>query len=128
MRFLSGEWMEEAATAARSNQGLAAATAGTRLTVQQVVTGGPDGDVRYVVSIDDGAVSLRPGDDASPDVTFTLDWTTAVRMATGALGAHEAFTTGRLQLRGDVGALLRHGPALAGVDSVFAALRERTTY
>jgi hypothetical protein len=49
-------------------------------------------------------------------------------MATGALGAQEAFTTGLLQLRGDVAVLLRHGPALAGLGSAFAAVRERTTY
>ena len=126
--FLSGEWIEEAATAARSSDELATATAGARLVVQQVVTGGPDGDVRYVVSIDSGEVSVRAGVDKAPDVTFTLDWATAVAMATGVLGAQEAFTTGRLQLQGDVGALLRHGPALADLDSMFAALRERTTY
>jgi hypothetical protein len=57
-----------------------------------------------------------------------MDWATALSMATGALGAQEAFTTGLLQLRGDVAVLLRHGPALAGLDSVFAAVQERTTY
>lgn len=127
-RFLSSEWIEAAAAAAMASEELAAATGGVDLTVQQVVTDGPDGEVRYVVAIDDGRVSLRAGDDEAPHVTFTLDWTTAVAMATGALGAQEAFTTGRLQLRGDVGALLRHGPALAGIDTVFAGLRERTTY
>lgn len=128
VRFLSGEWIEEAATAARSSEALATATAGTRLTVQQVVTGGPAGDVRYVVSVDGGEVSLRAGVDEAPDVTFLLAWDTAVAIATGVLGAQDAFTSGRLELQGDVGALLRHGPALAGFDSVFAALRERTTY
>jgi hypothetical protein len=49
-------------------------------------------------------------------------------MATGALGAQEAFTTGLLQLRGDVAVLLRHGPTLAGLTSAFSALREQTTY
>lgn len=127
-RFLSPEWIDEAAAAAASSEQLTAAAIGVDLSVQQVVTGGPEGEVHYVVSIDDGKVSLRAGDDKKPDVTFTLDWGTAVSMATGALGAQEAFTTGRLRLDGDVGILRRHGPALAGLDSVFAALRERTTY
>lgn len=128
VQFLSGEWIEEAAEAAASSEELKEATAGVHLAVQQIVTGGPEGDARYVVSIDDGALVLRLGEDDTPDVTFTLEWATAVAMATGALGAQEAFTTGRLQLRGDVATLLRHGPALAGVDAVFASLRERTTY
>ena len=127
-RFLSDEWLAEASAAAASSEELAVATGGVQLRVQQVVTGGPGGPVRYVVTIDDGTVSLRMGDAAAPDVTLTVDWTTAVSMARGTLGAQEAFTTGRLQLRGDVATLLRHGPALAGVDSVFAGLRERTTY
>lgn len=127
-RFLSSEWIEEAAAAAESSPELAAATAGAHLTVQQIVGEGPDGDVHYVVSVHDGRVMLRAGDDPAADVTFTLGWDTAVAMATGTLGAQEAFTTGRMKLEGDVPALLRHGPALAGLDSVFASLRSRTTY
>lgn len=126
--FLSDEWIEEASAAAASDQGLRASTAGVALRVQQVVTDGINGDVAYVVAIDDGSVFLRAGTEEACDVTITLDRATAVAMATGALGAQEAFTTGRLLLRGDVAVLLRHGPALAGLDSVFAALRERTTY
>lgn len=127
-RFLSSDWIDEACAAAQSSPGLAAATAGAHLRIQQIVTGGPDGDVHYAVSIHDGQVVLRGGDDPEADVTFTLGWDAAVAMATGALGAQEAFTTGRLQVQGDVPVLLRHGPALAGLDSVFASLRERTTY
>ncbi len=127
-RFLSPAWIDEAAAAAASSDALARASAGVRLTVQQVIAGAPEGEVRYVVAIDDGRVDLRPGDDASADVTFAVDWATAVAMATGVTGAQEAFTTGRLQVRGDIDVLLRHGEALAGLDAVFAELRGRTTY
>jgi putative sterol carrier protein len=127
-RFLSPDWLAAASAAASGSAALATATAGVRLVVQQVVTGGPDGEVTYVVAIDDGRVSLRVGNDGGADVTFTVGWETAVAMSTGALGGQEAFTTGRLRLGGDVGALLRHGPALAGLDAVFAGVRERTTY
>lgn len=127
-RFLSPAWIDEAAAVASSSPALAGATAGIRLTVQQVVEGGPEGEVRYAVAIDDGRVELRPGDHGTADVTFAVDWETAVAMATGVTGAQEAFTTGRLQVRGDVGVLLRHGEALAGLDAVFAGLRQRTTY
>lgn len=127
-RFLSDEWLADASAVAAASPELGRASADVHLVVQQVVTGGPDGDVRYVVSVGDGAVGLRPGQADAPDVTFTLDWATAVAMATGAIGAQEAFTTGRLQVRGDIEVMLRHGPALAGLDAVFAGLRERTTY
>ncbi len=127
-RFLSPEWMADVSEAATGHVELAKATAGVHLVVQQVVTGAPEGDVRYVVVIHGGNISLRVGDDDHVDVTFIIDWETAVAMATGVVGGQEAFTTGRLQLKGDVGVLLRHGPALAGLEAVFAEVRERTTY
>ncbi len=127
-RFLSPEWIAAAAAAAAASAELARATAEVRLVVQQVVTGTPHGEVRYVVSIDNGRTELRPGDEPSADVTFSLDWDTAVALATGGTSAEDAFTTGRLQLAGDVGALLRHGRALVDLDAVFAELRASTTY
>lgn len=127
-RFLSPDWLAEASAAAADDPRVAATTAGMHLVIQQVVTGGTEGEVRYFVAIDDGTVRLRAGDENRTDVTFTVDWETAVAMATGALGGQEAFTTGRLELRGDMDVLLRHGPALAGLDAVFAGVRERTTY
>lgn len=127
-RFLSREWIAEADEVAAASPQLAQATASAELVVQQVVTGGPDGEVAYVVSLDRGSVGLRPGLTETPDVTLTVDWDTAVAMSTGALGAQEAFTTGRLQVRGEIGLMLRHGTALTGLNAVFAGLRDRTTY
>lgn len=127
-RFLTPEWIAAAAAAAAASAELARATAEVRLVVQQVVTGTPDGEVHYVVSIDHGRTEIRPGHEPSADVTFSLDWDTAVALATGASSAEDAFTTGRLQLAGDVGALLRHGRALVDLDAVFADLRALTTY
>ncbi|HEV2068894.1 MAG TPA: SCP2 sterol-binding domain-containing protein [Acidimicrobiales bacterium] len=104
-RFLSHQWIEEASAAAATSPELAEASAGVHLVVQQVVTGGPDADV-----------------------TFTTDWESAVAVATGTASAQDAFTSGRLRVRGDVTALLRHARALDGLHAAFAGLRERTTY
>ncbi|MBW3627103.1 MAG: SCP2 sterol-binding domain-containing protein [Actinobacteria bacterium] len=127
-RFLSPQWIEEASAAAATSPELAEASAGVHLVVQQVVTGGPDADVRYVVSFSDGQARLRAGEAADADVTFTTDWESAVAVATGTASAQDAFTSGRLRVRGDVTALLRHARALDGLHAVFAGLRERTTY
>ncbi len=126
-RFLSPEWMAEASAAAATSPELAEASAGVHLVVEQVVTGGPDGDVRYVVSLSDGQARFGAGE-ADADVAFTTDWETAVAVATGASSAQDAFTSGRLSVRGDVTALLRHARAFDGLHAVFAGLRERTTY
>lgn len=127
-RFLSPGWIEEASAAVANSPELAEASAGVHLVVQQVVTGGPDGDVHYAVSLRDGQARLRPGEADDAVVVFSTDWDTAVALSAGHTSAQEAFTSGRLAVGGDVTALLRHGPAFDGLHGVFAGLRERTTY
>ena len=127
-RFLSPEWIDEVGRTARSSPVLADATTGVALTVQQVVTDTPDGEVRYHVAVERGRVDVRPGQASDPDVTFTQDWQTAVAMSTGELSAQQAFMEGRLRVGGDVQALAREQGAFADLDAAFAEVRERTTY
>lgn len=96
--------------------------------VQQVVTGGPDGDVTYHVHLDRGAVHVRPGPADDPAVTFIQSWETAGAIARGELSAQGAFMTGRIRVRGDLAQLVAHSELLANVDDVFADLRAQTTY
>ncbi|HVF73464.1 MAG TPA: SCP2 sterol-binding domain-containing protein [Acidimicrobiales bacterium] len=127
-RFLSREWFDDVNAAAASDDVAAAVTPGLRLVVQQVVTDGPEGDVRYAVRIEDGAVAVVPGDAPDPDVTVTEDHATATAVAQGELAAPVAFMTGRIRVSGDTRALLTAQPALHRLDAVFASVRERTTY
>lgn len=123
-RYLSAEWLAEARVAAREARGDGHA----RLVIQQVVTGTPDGEVRYAVQVDAGSVDVTPGEADEPDVTFTTDWATASGMATGSMGAQDAFVAGRLEVHGDMSVLLANAPGLAAMDHVFASVRERTTF
>lgn len=126
-RFLSPDWIDEVGAAARSRT-LAAAGDDVRLVVQQVVTGTPDGEVRYHVVVDGGRVDVQPGDAEAPDVTFTQDWQTAVAMSTAELPAQHAFASGKLRVDGDVQALVRHQAAFTDLDRAFDEVRARTTY
>ena len=127
-RILIPEWIDEVAAAAAASEVLAAATADVQLTVQQVVTATPDGEVRYFIRVDRGTVEVAKGDAPAPDVTFTQDWPTAQAMSAGELGAQEAFMHGRLQVAGDTALLMRHQAAFADLDAAFAEVRDRTTY
>jgi putative sterol carrier protein len=117
VRFLSGEWLAAVDRALAASREVAAATGTTSLRLLQVVTGAPD--------TPDGAVA-EPGDGA--DVTLTSDWPTAVAIATGALAPHDAFTDGRLRVRGDIDVLRAQAPALAGLHAAFDEVRATTTY
>lgn len=127
-RFLSPEWLDEVGAAARTRAGLAPDAGDVRLVVQQVVTGTPDGEVRYHVVVEGASVDVRPGDADAPDVTFTQDWQTAVAMSTAELPAQHAFASGKLRVDGDVQALVRHQAAFADLDRAFEDVRARTTY
>lgn len=126
--FLSPAWFEDLNESARVDDGLRAATAGARVTIQQVVTGGPEGDVRYWVRVDDGSVEAGPGTAERPDATVTESYDTAVAVSRGALAVEDALLAGQARLTGDVGLLVRHQAALQRVATALAAARMRTTY
>lgn len=128
VRYLSPEWFEEVNAAATEARVADSVTEGLRLVVQQVVTDAPDGDVHYAVRIEEGAVSVVPGDAPDADVTVTEDHETATKVARGDLAAPVAFMTGRIRVTGDTKTLLAAQPALHRLDALFVDLRERTSY
>lgn len=125
-RFLSDAWLEALDRAARADETLADLADGPPLVVQQVVTGGPDGDVTYNVRAGGGAVSVRPGPADDATIRFRQDHETATAIASGRLSAQRAFMTGRLQVGGDLRAVLDRGPTLTALADVFAAVRATT--
>lgn len=127
-RYLSPEWFDEINATAAAGDVSDAVTEGLRLVVQQLVTDGPDGDVRYAVRIEDGRVAVVPGEAPDADVTVTEDHATATAVARGDLAAPVAFMTGRIRVTGDTRALLAAQPALHRLDAVFAEVRARTSF
>lgn len=103
-QFLSPAWFAENATTRPPGE--------AELTIQQRVTGGPDGDVAFVLRVWDGAVSIEQGSDAHPDVTLTEDYETALAIHEGRLSPAAALAAGRVQVSGAVARLLEHSAAL----------------
>jgi putative sterol carrier protein len=122
VRYLSPEWI----AALQATAAGAEVDDGVHLVVQQEVTGGPDGDVRYHISVDGGKASVHAGRADDPTVTFTQDYDTAVAIAAGELSAQEAFMAGRVRVRGDLARLARHQGVVAGLDRAFRAAGTET--
>ena len=93
------------------------------LVVQQTVTDGPEGDAAWHVVVDDGAVSVRPGEAPEPDVTFRQSYETAAAIGRGELSAQTAFMIGKLRVGGNVELLMTHQGTFDGVEDVFEAVR-----
>ncbi len=120
--FLSPQWLEQLTAAAGGDAVGPGATV-----VQQVVTGGPDGDIAFVLEVDAGHVRARPGSDAGAVVTLTEAWETAVRIHRGELTAHDAIRAGLVKAGGDVRRLVGATAALVPLEPATSALRERTS-
>ena len=122
--FLTPEWIAALDAAARE----AAVPAGVRLTIQQIVTDGPGGEVRYHLAFDDGRLRVRPGGADAADVTLVQTRAVAAALSRGELNAQQALEAGRIKLRGDIGRLAKEARALTAMEDVFAAVRAATAY
>lgn len=120
--------MDAARRALAEDGELAAALDGITLAVEQVVDGGPDGGVRWLLDIRDGRVDLVPGPAGRADLSFTTSYATAAQIAAGTLSAQRAFIEGRLKVGGDLSLLISHQRAVAAVDDALAPVRAQTTY
>jgi putative sterol carrier protein len=127
-KYLSDEWASQASEALNSNDAFKGAISGVTLSVQQNVTGGPDGDKSYYMNIDNGEAKMAIGDAATPDVTISQDYETAVAIAKGELNAQNAFMTGKLKVTGNMAKLMQHQGAFAGLEGALKPLQETTEY
>lgn len=128
MRYLSPEWLAAAGDAIAQDAGLRRAIAGIALTLEQTVTDGPDGTVRWYVVLDRGSARLIPGRAPRADLRFTTTWPAACAIARGQLAAPTAFMQGSLRVGGDLTLLVGHQQKLAAIDDALGGLRPITTF
>jgi hypothetical protein len=129
-RFLSAEWFGELSAAGAGSPAPAAGARQPELVVEIVVSGAPDGEVRYQVVVDNGRPTvLPPASSRWPaQVRMASDYATISGIASGRMSPAQALSEGRARLGGDTNALSSRHPDLAGLDLVPPALRASTTF
>jgi putative sterol carrier protein len=147
-RFLSPAWAEEFSAAlsglapvgADPDTGTATAAPDGPVTVVEEVHGTPDGDVRLVLRIENGALGLQlePGSvdpgrpegpgATRPNVTIAVSYEDAAAMSRGELSPAEALNAGRIRVRGDLSALVAAQHLLDAARSATGELVASTTY
>ena len=127
MRYLSQEWIGAVAREADADPALAKAAASHTVSVTQVVTDTPFGEVTYHLVCRDGRVSVGSGAVPS-DIVFTQTYQTALDVVLGRLNAAEAFINGKVRFTGDHEKVIAAQPLFAALDGVFARVRERTKF
>ena len=81
--------------------------AGVSATIQYDITGDQGGTWHAVIK--DGACTVNPGAAANPNLTLTMasqDW---LDMVAGKLPGQQAFMSGKLKLKGDMGLAMKVG-------------------
>jgi hypothetical protein len=109
--FLSQDWLDLQRLAAADHD---LPTGGASAVTQMTVTGGPGGNVTYTTTIEHGRLVAAALGEASgqPDLTFSLAYDDAVRLARGEVELSTVFMQGRLKAEGDMRKLF----ALMAVD------------
>jgi predicted lipid carrier protein YhbT len=125
--FLSEAWFERHRVLGAELPERPGATA----RVQHVVTGAPDGELRYVhVVVDGRTTGLAIGADGTADVTYTNTYADAQALARGELDPSVLFMQGRTKMAGDMGKVLALMPVVRSAEqrALLETLSEQTTY
>jgi predicted lipid carrier protein YhbT len=104
---------------------------GATARLQHVVTGTPEGDVRYHQTIVDGRLAeVGLGDHPDAEVTLTQTYADAREVAQGELDASAAFMQGRTKVVGDMGKVMALMPLLQSAQyrDALTELSRQTSY
>ena len=102
-KWLTQEWLEEERRLAESQP----ERPGASSRMQYVVTGGPDGEVRYYWILENGKLlDSQMGELSDAEVTLTTNYDDAMKVQQGELDANAAFMQGRIKVTGNMAKLM----------------------
>lgn len=102
-KYLTQEWLDTQREIAQEFPERPGATAH----LQYIVTGGPEGEVRYFWVVENGKIlEDELGEDPDAEVTMTITWEDSAKMQRGELDETAAFMQGRLKVQGNMGKLM----------------------
>jgi predicted lipid carrier protein YhbT len=102
-KWLSQEWLDEGKKLSEGQPDRPGASA----RMQYVVTGGPDGDVKYYWVLENGKLlESQIGELPDAEVTLTQSYEDAMRIQKGELDANAAFMQGRVKVTGNMAKLM----------------------
>ena len=126
--YLSNEWINAVAEGIKLNNEIAIVARDNTISVTQIITGTPHGDISYHLESRDGKITFASGPATVSDIAFTQDWATAVGVATGKINAQEAFISGKIRFKGDHERVIATQPLFLALDVVFSVVNANTNF
>ena len=126
-KYLSQEWMDQGMKLAEGQPERPGASA----KMQYVVTGGPEGDIKYYWVLENGKLlESKVGELPDADFTMTLTYDDSVKVQKGELDANAAFMQGRMKAAGNMGTFMQLLPITNSPEyqALQAELREFAEY
>jgi putative sterol carrier protein len=126
-KFLSQEWLDELRVLAEGQPSRPGASA----QLQYVVTGGPDGEVKYYWILEDGKLlEAALGNAPEADITLTRTYEDSVKVQQGELDSNAAFMQGRMKVAGDMTKFMALLPLTSSPEykALQAQLLKQTTF
>ena len=126
-KYLSQEWLDETRVLAADQPERPGASA----QLQYVVTGGPDGDVKYYWILQDGKlIESALGNAPEADFTLTRTYEDSVKVQNGELDSNAAFMQGRMKVAGNMTKFMALLPLTSSPEyqALQAKVREVTQY
>jgi predicted lipid carrier protein YhbT len=126
-KYLSQEWLDEARALAQDQPERPGASA----TMQFVVTGGPDGDIKYYWVLENGQLAeASQGELPDAEVTLTTGYEDSVAIHKGEMDANAAFMQGKTKVTGNMAKLMLFMPLTMSPEyrALQDQVRARTEY
>ena len=121
-KYLTQDWLDETRKMAESQPERPGASA----RMQYVVTGAPEGDVKYYWILENGKLQdSQLGEIPDADFTLTVSYDDSVKIQKGELDPNAAFMQGRMKVTGNMGKLMSLMPLTQSPE--YKAIKEKVT-
>ena len=98
--YLSQEWIDAYNAALAGDDAVRAALKGKSAALQMVISGAPQGEVRYWLRIADGGATAGLGDNPDAEVTISQSYETSAQVNKGELDGQKAYMQGKVKISG----------------------------